>query len=268
MWGKLLGLFLGWWLLGPFGAVAGLLLGHLYDSGSGGRSPWAAANAEVQETFFTTVFLLLGHLAKADGQVSEAEIRQTEGFMRQMGLRDAHRQRGIELFRQGRDAGFDPEAQLRSFNAVCGRYRNLRQMLLVYLIGLALADGELEAVEERLLRGIAQQLGFDSRAFDTLLRMILAQDQFRGFQGERAGRQGPARARQDELAAAYQALGVDASASDKEVKTAYRRLMRQYHPDKLVGQGMPEDMVQVATERAQEVQAAYDLIKRSREGAA
>ena len=63
---------------------------------------------------------------------------------------------------------------------------------------------------------------------------------------------------------AYAALGVAASASDKEVKQAYRKLMSQHHPDKLAAQGVPEDMMKVATEKAQEIQAAYDLIKTAR----
>jgi DnaJ like chaperone protein len=57
---------------------------------------------------------------------------------------------------------------------------------------------------------------------------------------------------------------VSKESSDQEVKMAYRKLMSQYHPDKLMGQGVPEDMIAVATEQAKEVQVAYDLIARSR----
>ena len=63
----------------------------------------------------------------------------------------------------------------------------------------------------------------------------------------------------------YKALGVSRDSSDKEIKRAYRKLMSQYHPDKLMGQGLPEDMISVATEQAKEVQTAYDLIKKHRE---
>ena len=52
--------------------------------------------------------------------------------------------------------------------------------------------------------------------------------------------------------------------TDAEVKRAYRKLMSQYHPDKLIGQGMPEDMIAMATEQSKEIQVAYDLIKKSR----
>jgi len=63
---------------------------------------------------------------------------------------------------------------------------------------------------------------------------------------------------------AYKALGVSKDSSDAEIKRAYRKLMSQYHPDKLMGQGMPEDMIAMATEQAKEIQLAYDLIKKHR----
>jgi DnaJ like chaperone protein len=63
---------------------------------------------------------------------------------------------------------------------------------------------------------------------------------------------------------AYKALGVSKDSSDAEIKRAYRKLMSQYHPDKLIGQGMPEDMIAMATEQAKDIQLAYDLIKKQR----
>ena len=63
---------------------------------------------------------------------------------------------------------------------------------------------------------------------------------------------------------AYKALGVDKDSTDAEVKRAYRKLMSKYHPDKLMGQGLPEDMIKVATEQAKEIQLAYDLVCKQR----
>lgn len=268
--GKIVGAILGFLTLGPIGALAGAVAGHVVDRslGPGATRLSRARMAEAQETFFRTVFLLLGHLAKADGRVSEEEIQQTEAFMRQMGLTAAHRRRAIELFRQGRGPDFELQSQLAEFNQICGRFGNLRQMLLVYLIGLALADGRLDEVEAGFLEQVAFALGFNAATFQTLVRMIAAQSQFAGFGAERRQRRETYRPAPDKLALAYQALGVDPSASDQEIKRAYRRLMSQYHPDKLIGQGLPEDMVEVATERSQEVQAAYDLIRAARGGRA
>ena len=105
-----------------------------------------------------------------------------------------------------------------------------------------------------LLNNFALHLGYDQRAFRQLLEMVLNQSHFAGGQATSA----------TALDDAYKALGVTKESSDQEIKRAYRKLMSQYHPDKLMGQGLPEDMIKVATAQAQEIQAAYDLIKKSR----
>ena len=62
-------------------------------------------------------------------------------------------------------------------------------------------------------------------------------------------------------------MGVTRDSTDQDIKRAYRKLMSQYHPDKLMGQGLPEDMIAVATEQAKEIQLAYDLITKNKQRA-
>jgi len=143
---------------------------------------------------------------------------------------------------------------LNEFMSVCGQTNSLKQMLLVYLIVMAFSDGHLHPSEEILLKEIAQKLGYSQSEFLNILAMITNQTHFSSGQADTAS----------SLVDAYKALGVSRESSDMEVKKAYRKLMSQYHPDKLMGQGMPEDMIAVATAQAQEVQVAYDLIKKSR----
>ena len=139
--------------------------------------------------------------------------------------------------------------------AVCGNTRNLKQMLLVYLSVMALADGHFHPAEEALLTDLAARLGYDQAAFRHMLDMVLNQTHFAG-----GGKATTAAALDD----AYKALGVTKDSTDAEIKRAYRKLMSQYHPDKLIGQGVPEDMIAMATEQAKEIQIAYDLVKKSR----
>lgn len=253
---KLVGVFLGFYLFGFFGALIGYFLGSAIDRynayGAGGVNP--LSGAQRQTVFLETVFTLMGKLAKADGRVSEDEVAHVEQLFRQLGMSPEHRQQAIQQFKQGTAPGFDYLPTLRRFMEICGHTLSLRQMLLVYLIVMAASDGRIDADEERLLMDIARHLGYDQAAFRRMLDMVLNQSHFA------AGQETSASALDD----AYKALGVSKDSSDQEVKRAYRKLMSQYHPDKLMGQGVPEDMIAVATEQAKEVQLAYDLIEKSR----
>ena len=119
---------------------------------------------------------------------------------------------------------------------------------------MGLSDGQLNSAEKNLLKEIAFQLGYSQTAFKQLLDMVTNQTHFAG------GQTSSVHALED----AYKALGVTKKSTDQEIKRAYRKLMSQYHPDKLMGQGVPDDMIKVATEQAKEVQTAYDLIKKTR----
>ncbi len=264
--GKVLGFLIGFFTLGPVGALIGLVVGHFFDKGMAGVQQGfdPQKKAEVEHAFFAAIFPLLGHLAKADGRISEAEIQGTEQLFAKMGLDENGRREAIDLFKSGTALEFSLGDTIDSFTAVCGQYRDLKQIFLVYMIGMAYADGELHAAEETILAEVAEKLGYSRFAFNHLMGMVKAQAHFyrsRGYQQQEGFGAAPS---QSELDFAYQALGVEASASDAEVKKAYRKLMSEYHPDKLAGRGVPQDMVKVATERAQEVQSAYDLVKKSR----
>lgn len=247
---------IGYFSFGILGALAGYFLGSAIDRysayGMGGVNPLSSAHR--QSVFLETVFILMGKLAKADGHISQDEIEHTEQLFGKLGLSAEHRQQAIALFKQGAATDFDHAPQLKEFMAACGHTHSLKQMLLVYLIVLALSDGNIDPAEERLLTDVAEHLGYDQSAFRRMLDMVLNQSHFAGSP------QASASAIDD----AYKALGVSKESSDQEIKRAYRKLMSQYHPDKLMGQGVPQDMIAVATQQAQEVQVAYDLISKSR----
>jgi DnaJ like chaperone protein len=264
--GKIVAGLIGFLVLGPVGLLFGLAIGHAFD-----RGLWQAlqaaspeALAKVQQQFFDTTFTLLGYVAKADGRVSEAEIAQAESLFAQLRLNPRQRQSAIEKFRAGAQPGFDPEATVAAFAAAVGPRRQVQHTLFAFLASMALADGEFEQAERSALHHIAALLGMPAAEVDRLVMMLSAQARFHtNYQGGR--QQGSTAAPpRDRLKDAYQALGVEASVTDAELKKAYRRLMSENHPDKLMAKGVPDDLVKLATERSQEISNAYQLIRESR----
>ncbi|GAB5452975.1 MAG: co-chaperone DjlA [Halioglobus sp.] len=258
--GKIVAGLIGLLTGGFFGLVIGLIVGHFFDRALG--SVFAFASPEnlrrIRDNFFETTFLLSGYLAKSDGRVSEAEIAHTEQMFVQMGLSAQQRQRAIELFRQGSGADFQLEQVVTAFVQTSGAQRQLQQTLLLFLISLAHADQSVKPAEHAALVRIAGLMGIDARQLDMLLQMAAAQGQFHSQGATSSG------APVDRIQEAYTALGVDSAISDKELKRAYRKLMSQNHPDKLIAKGVPEDMIRLATERSQEIQAAYEVLRKHR----
>lgn len=257
---KIIGAILGFLVGGPLLALLGFVVGSFFDRGLGQamRFNYGAERERIQGIFFDTVFRVMGHIAKADGRVCESEVAQTEAIISQLGLTGARGHDAIKRFKEGSESGFLLEPQISAFMAVAKSQPLLRQMLLEALLAMAMADGEMAQAERDIVTRVAGYLGVSGQEFQRLLDMVMAQRQFHGGGSYTQGTSG------SELKKAYQAIGVEESASDAELKRAYRKLMSQHHPDKLIAKGVPEDMMKIATEKAQNIQAAYDLIKKNR----
>jgi DnaJ like chaperone protein len=258
-WGTLLGGTLGYMFGGPLGALLGAILGRNFDRGLTGTAERDAVfgpgrQERVQAAFFTATFSVMGHMAKADGRVTRAEISAAETIMTRMRLDAAQRKAAITLFNEGKREDFPLHEVLAQFRHECHGRRHLLQMFLEIQIATAMADGRIHRGERHILYQIGDALGFNRAAIEQLF----------GFVG--AG-QAPEREKHS-LANAYRLLGVDPDAEDAAVKKAYRRLMNQHHPDKLIAKGLPEEMIKLATEKTREIKDAYELIKARRESSA
>lgn len=263
--GKLAGAFFGYLLTGGslFGALIGFYFGHLFDRGLAQGDFSSAFNtvrnrAEIQQIFFKTVFSLLGHVAKADGHVSQEEIQAARAIMQQMRLDEAQSKRAIEFFNEGKQVEFYPDRCIEEFRQISHNNRALSQMLLEILIFSALADGKLDNNEERILLNLSEEIGYSQQDYQRLVQMVMGQQHFHQSGSGQAHYQ--QQSTEDALKEAYAVLGITNEATDSEVKKAYRRQMNQHHPDKLVSKGMPEEMIKMATEKTQEIKAAYELI--------
>ncbi len=262
--GKMVGGTVGLMIGGPLGAIAGGAIGHhLFDKGSGraasGRRvsyqpppQWSGAQQapppprrseeeERQATFFLALFSILGKLAKADGAVTRDEGDMLVQFLGEMDLSGKEREFAIKVFNEAKNSRFTVEDFARQFaDATRGR-QQLRTSLMDMLFRIAAADGTVHPAEEAMIASIGRTLGFSALDVEQLKKRYAGDpDQ------------------------AYAVLGVSPDASDGEVRDTYRRLVQEYHPDTVIGQGMPEEFVQYATKRFQEVQTAWETVKKSR----
>lgn len=258
MW-KIVCAILGFILLNVVGAVIGFIIGSMLDK-SQGRTP-LGRRGDVrlqQETFFRTLFLLMGRLAKSDGQVSAAEIQLAQAVMQRLRLSPTAQEHAKKLFNEGKAEHFDYVPVLNQFKEIVGP-GDLTRTLLEILLVSAYADGHFSVEEKALVSQVCAHLGVSVAEFEFLHLQVKQQTHFRqGYQS--AGGESS----KDLLKSAYDALGVKPEMTDAEIKKAYRKLMSQNHPDKLTAQGLPDEMIELAKEKTQEIQSAYELIKASR----
>lgn len=280
--GKLIGGVLGFWLTGGFfGALFGLFLGHLYDQmrwlmtlgqhmmqGAQGTSQWqfryfqrgsGHLQHQVQALFTQALFAVLGKLAKSDGHVSKAEIDWVESLMTRMRFSPERRQHAINDFNRGKTADFNLHTALNQFARVAQTF-GLADIFVVILVECASSDGVIHEQEWSVIEEVAGYLGVDPNR--------VRSGGYTGPYGHQGAHQRGAASNRvstaQQLAQAYKILGVESSATKAEIKKAYRKLMSKHHPDKLVSKGLPEEMMEIAKQKTQEIQSAYDLIEKAR----
>jgi len=256
-WGKVVGGTFGFMMGGPLGAVLGAALGHNFDkgmSGLDGQEGISFGNQErVQTAFFTATFSVMGAIAKADGRVSQEEINLARAVMSQMQLDGAKRDAAMHLFNEGKSESFPLDDVVTQFRRECRGRTTLIRFFIEIQVQAAYADGRKDAAEDALLLKITHLLGFSESEFRHIEQLIVAGAHAAGSQSKT-----------NSLADAYAVLGVTADTPDKDVKKAYRRMMSQHHPDKLVAKGLPEEMMQVASQKTHEIKKAYDQVKEAR----
>ena len=236
--GKMLGLVLGF-RFGALGISLGLALGHLLDM-TLLRKRLPVGGSKLA----STVFHLMGYVARVDGQVSSQEVALGEQVFDQFGLQDEARRIAVAQFNLGRAEQFDPQPVLAEFVQHFGLRSPHAEQVLVALIAIASADGEIKQSERAALKMIAVALGYRE---DEFVRQL-----------ERFAVTAPPPSQSEQ--SALDVLGLDASASADQVKRAYRKLISQYHPDKLEGAGVRGDALKGAQAKAKAVRAAYEQL--------
>lgn len=245
---------LGWAFGGPIGGLVGFAVGALVDGMRGGeRDPEPGAGpgrqrprvdehrqrpgATTQGDLALSLVVLTAALMKVDGRVTRAELDLARAFFRKH-FGEPQAQQLLLVLREVLKQDID-------LHGVCDQVRRhmphaARLQLLHYLIGLAHADGSVSRAEIDLIRRIAGLLNVSDKDLASLSAMFGRSD----------------------LNHAYRILEVDPSASDDEVKKAYRRMAMKYHPDKVAQLG--EEVQRAAHEKFKKVQEAYEAIQKER----
>jgi DnaJ like chaperone protein len=250
LWGKIIGGMAGFAMGGPFGAVMGAALGHAAENGTRApeidpRPELAAQIRNKDQLFSIGVIVLSAKLAKSDGPVKRVEI---DAFKRVFRIPDENMRDVGLLFDRAREetGGYEPFAA--RMGVVFADQPQMLEEVLAALHHIARADGPMTRGEAIFLAKVRGAFRLDEAA------------------GERAstGRAGFGRAPEPIGVDPYSVLGVPEGASDEEVRQAWRRLMREHHPDSLAARGVPEELVRGATRKVAEINAAWDRIKRAR----
>ena len=253
--GKIIGATIGFFLGGPIGMITGLVFGHMYDKGQeieqsegedSGHRQYFFRNTgynRSQMVFFVGAFSMLAKLSAADGRVTEGARRKVIEFM----VND------LKLYGQSLDYArdiFDQAInQNVSFENLADQFYNnfrsspqLLTLMLDIFYRVAMEDGRLSANEERLIDYAARTF----RISDSLHDSIRRNHNVKG------------------ASKAYAVLGLTESASEAEIKKAYRKLILEYHPDTVAAKGMADEFKEYATKRFREIQEAYEIISKER----
>jgi DnaJ like chaperone protein len=265
--GKIIGAAIGFATMGPVGAALGALVGHQFDTaGSMPPQPGPEAAARVQELLFPAMFRVMGHVAKADGRISEREIAAARTTMGALRLGPGQVQAAIGYYGEGKEPGFNLEGALAELQPLLRTYPQVAQFFLEIQLQSALAGNDLAPAPRARLMRAANLLGLDDGDFQRLeLMMRWRMGGARGAGGQGGPGPAPNAAYQAErVRQAYALLEAGPSDTNEALTKAYRRQMSRNHPDKLQGKGLPEAMLERAKERTQQIQAAWELLRAER----
>ncbi|HEY6728573.1 MAG TPA: co-chaperone DjlA [Polyangiaceae bacterium] len=243
----------GLWLRGGTGFFVGSAVGFLL--GSFLRAAARKRLGQVHANFLDTTFAVMGALCKADGVVTREEIQVVEQIFGRLNLSPEQKQAAKAAFNRGKAEGFDLDATVRQFARSAPPSPLLFQMFLRLQLIAITADGQVHPAEHEMLVRVARGLGLSEYhvvQLESLLR------------GAAHGATSRRVSQEQQLEDAYAALGVTREASEAEIKRAYRKMIVENHPDRVAAKGLPESMRAIAEERAREINAAYEVVKKAR----
>ncbi len=245
--GKIVGGTLGFAMGGPLGAVAGAIFGHAYDKSAEIEYQPAgkirlSQSENAQLTFFVAAFSMLAKLVKADGHVSREELGSIEKIMaHDLNLDQQSRQVAVNIFNTALNSPQTFQDYAFQFYTTFRGRPQLLEFMLDLLFKVSTVHGKLKKSEEELLMSAAKIFQFPEHRYQQIKsRHVSANDQY------------------------YDILGCSPEDSDERIKSSYRKLVREFHPDTIASKGLPEEFTAFAREKFHKIQEAYEHIKKER----
>lgn len=245
--GKVVGGTIGFAFGGPIGAVAGAAFGHMFDDGDTkalqtGNRAVLSPDERAQMAFFVGTFSMLAKLIKADGHVSKPELKSVQQFMiNDLHLNETSRQAAESIFTAALNSSESFESFAAAFYQQFYQQNQLLELVVDILLRVSIADGALTSKEEKLIRSAVHVFQFNE---DTYLkiksRYVSDSDRY------------------------YTILGCAETDSDAQVKSRYRSLVRDFHPDTIASKGLPDEFITFANNKFMEIQEAYEMVKKER----
>lgn len=246
--GKLVGGALGYIAFAghPFGAIIGAVIGHQFDKkiGEGGTHATHLSHVESSQiTFFVATFSMLGKLARTDGQVSRAEMDAVRQFMvYDLNLSPESQQVAISIFQKAQESPESFESFASQFYGQFHIQPQMLELMIDILLRVSVADGVIHPSEEKLIQSAATIFGFSSAQYAAIRSRHVRNDVHKF----------------------YAVLGCTPEDTDEQIKRQYRKLASEYHPDKIIGKGLPDEFVKFANDKFKEIQEAYEAVKKER----
>lgn len=217
-------------------------------------------DGQVQVAFFIATFAAMGHIARCDSRIKDVEIELASKVMAHMKLNEAQKQLAIRLFNEGKHSDFALEKLLWRFYRQCRHRVSVLQIFIEIQLQMAYSDAQLSEREVNLIKFMCKRLDVSDSIYTRIERRVRA---------EKKVRKQPVPAATKKilsLADAYEVLGVTRKAKQDQIKQAYRRMMSQNHPDKLVARGATDIEIIEAQSITQDIKSAYDLLVKARRG--
>ncbi len=246
--GKTIGAGIGFMIGGPIGALLGGMVGHGFDTEQGGPrrienfSIYGGVNTNREFLFYVALTSLVAKLAEADGKVTADEIGTYKDFLTN-NLRLSNEELNVitSLFNKARYSNATSEQYAQQVYMLNQHNPEILREILSLLFRISIADGTFSEEEERYISSIAQVFRINANEYNQLKALYVSDN--------------------DKY---YKILGVSPDSNREEIKRSYRRLVTEYHPDKLVSKGLPEDFIQFANQRLIEINNAYEYVKKER----